>query len=82
MFGLYGTGLSDVVKANGFHLDLTLLFDDCVLVMPAGLPGYEFALPEGTNAGDAGVGSSLVYRLPEAQVHMRLHDYYMGKNNL
>jgi hypothetical protein len=59
-------------------MDLTLLFQDCTLVMPSGLPGYEFALPAGANAGEHGVGSSLVVSLPEVQVQIRLHDYFMG----
>ena len=45
---------------------------------PAGSPGYEFALPEESDATKHGVGSSLVYRVPEMQIHLRLHDYFMG----
>ena len=54
------------------------MFDDCILVKPAGSPGYEFALPEESDATKHGVGSSLVYRIPEMQIHLRLHDYFMG----
>ena len=61
-------------------MDLTLLFYDCALVMPAGLPGYEFSLPASVDPSEHGVGSSLIYCLPEAQIHIRLHDYFMGKH--
>ena len=59
-------------------MDLVLLFQDCTLVMPAGLPGFEFALSDGADPSEHGIGSSLVLDVPEVQVQIRLHDYFMG----
>ena len=55
-------------------MDLVLLFQDCTLVMPAGLPGFEFALSDGADPSEHGIGSSLVH-----SIHDACHYLYVAK---
>ena len=43
--------------------------------MPVGLRGYESDQP-GDLEGD--IGACVMLALPEMQIHLRSHDYYMG----
>ncbi|KAJ7462379.1 hypothetical protein B0H11DRAFT_1923358 [Mycena galericulata] len=48
-----------------------------LMVIPAGLPGYEGSGPFRDEASNAGIGSCLLLDIPELQVHFRLHDFFM-----
>lgn len=51
------------------------------LLLPAGLPGYETVDPAqeaAPGSGEVGVGACAIITLPELQLQLRLHDYYMG----
>lgn len=44
--------------------------------MPVGLRGYETNEPD-DQEGD--IGTCVMMSLPELQIHLRSHEYYMGK---
>jgi hypothetical protein len=54
--------------------------DQNLLVLPARLPGFD-APPElqDLNHMLPGLGPSLVFSVPNIQVHLRTHDYLMGE---
>ncbi|KAJ7072266.1 hypothetical protein C8F01DRAFT_1205872 [Mycena amicta] len=64
-------------QRNMLEVDLDVDLQNGMLVLPAGLPGYEGSqsLRDQTMSGD--IGSCLVVDVPELQVHFRLHDFYM-----
>lgn len=45
--------------------------------MPTGLRGYEGDHPK-DSLGDTGMGSCVMMALPEMQLYLRTHDYFMG----
>ena len=46
-------------------------------ILPAGLLGHEPA-SEGSKSIGHGIGACLVLSVPELQMHLRLHDHFMG----
>lgn len=48
------------------------------IVMPAGLRGFEGGYTNVT-PGDDNIGTCVILSLPEFQLYLRTHDYYMGK---
>ncbi|RDB25364.1 Protein CSF1 [Hypsizygus marmoreus] len=62
-------------KANVLQVDLQVFTENGTIIMPAGLPGYESTNVNG--ASDIGIGTSLVISIPEIQLQLRIHDYYM-----
>lgn len=60
------------------QVELSVLLEDGLLVMPAGIVGYERSCTGAKDDDDAGIGAALVLTIPEIQVHLRLHDYFMG----
>ena len=47
------------------------------LILPAGLPGYEAS--SDNKDKNVGIGACVVAILPDLQLQLRLHDYFMGK---
>jgi len=60
-------------KSNMMQVELSLTLNNGSILMPAGIPGYEDADDHGN------CGAALALYLPELQVDLRLHDYFMGK---
>ncbi|KAJ7770170.1 hypothetical protein DFH07DRAFT_1004242, partial [Mycena maculata] len=65
-------------QSNMLQVEVDVDLQNGLMVVPAGLPGYEGsgslrneALPS------AGIGSCLLLDIPELQVHFRLHDFFM-----
>ena len=61
---------------NVLQIEIELSIDNGSLILPAGSPGYERTqsiLP------DDDVGARIAFAIPEVQVHLRSHDYFMGK---
>lgn len=47
--------------------------------MPTGLPGYDKGFTgQERRAEEAGLGACAMYIVPELQLQLRTHDYYMG----
>jgi len=67
-------------QSNLFEVVLEVNADNNLLVLPAGLPGFDEP-PElqDLNATSTGLGPSLVLSAPKIQVHLRTHDYIMGE---
>jgi len=59
-----------------FQVGLTLMVQHGSLLLPAGLPGFE---KHASMATTKDIGTSLYLAFPEAQLDLRLHDYFMGK---
>ncbi|KAF7376210.1 hypothetical protein MSAN_00036100 [Mycena sanguinolenta] len=60
-------------QSNKLQVDLDVDLQNGLMVIPAGLPGYEGPVRE----HNAGIGSCLLLDIPELQVHFRLHDFFM-----
>ncbi|KAK7692730.1 hypothetical protein QCA50_004363 [Cerrena zonata] len=64
--------------SNTVQVQLTVDVDYGVMVLPAGLSGYEtFNVNEAHNLDDIDIGASLVLVLPSLQLQLRAHRYYM-----
>ena len=70
----------DYSQSNLFEVVLEVNADHNLLVLPARLPGFD-APPEPQDLSHAspGLGPSLVFSVSNIQVHLRTHDYLMGK---
>lgn len=64
------------------EVELAVLVQHGTIMMPAGLPGYERTCtsPDDEALNDVGIGPGLLLSLPELQLYLRLHDYYMGNS--
>jgi hypothetical protein len=59
------------------QVELMLCVERGTLILPAGLPGHEAS---GDNEDrKVGIGACVIVTVPEIQLQLRLHDYYMGK---
>ncbi|KAF9012385.1 hypothetical protein BDQ17DRAFT_1496756 [Cyathus striatus] len=64
-------------KSNMMQVEMSLVLNKVALLLQAGLLGYE-SPSSGYNDIDAcNVGSCIVMHVSEAQLQLRLHDYYM-----
>ena len=69
-------------------MSLGIQVERSVIVLPAGLPGYEFSLDQspskehGPNAEPRGLGTSVIVLHPELQLQLRTHDYFVGTKPL
>lgn len=52
--------------------------DSGLIVVPAGLPGYEKCIAEYVLNSPEDLGPCLMLSLPTLQLHLRTNDYYMG----
>lgn len=59
------------------QVELMLCVTRGTLILPAGLPGYEAS--SDLKDMNVGIGACVVATVPEIQLQLRLHDYYMGK---
>ena len=68
------------LQSNLFEVVLEVNSDHNLFVLPARLPGFDTP-PElqDLNATSPGLGPSLIFSAPKIQVHLRTHDYVMGK---
>lgn len=60
------------------QVELDVDLQNGLMVVPAGLPGYEGSSTLRDETQNASIGSCVLLDIPELQVHFRLHDYYMG----
>ncbi|KAJ7703124.1 hypothetical protein B0H17DRAFT_922585 [Mycena rosella] len=60
-------------QSNMLQVEVDVDLQNGLMVIPAGLPGYETA----ASLQDARIGSCLLLDIPELQVHFRLHDFFM-----
>lgn len=59
-------------------LDVTV--DSSAMIVPAGIPGYEsYSVKEAHNLDNVDMGACAVLIMPDLQLRLRVHDYYMGK---
>lgn len=59
------------------QVELSVCVERGTVVLPAGLPGYEVS--NDIKDMNIGVGACVILTVPELQLQLRLHDYYMGK---
>ncbi|KAJ7647262.1 hypothetical protein FB45DRAFT_987066 [Roridomyces roridus] len=66
-------------QSNMLQVELEVDLQGGLMVIPAGLPGYEKSDLGSINdpLPNPGIGSCLLLDIPELQVHFRLHDYFM-----
>ncbi|KAF5370617.1 hypothetical protein D9758_002040 [Tetrapyrgos nigripes] len=61
-------------KSNMMQVEMSVLIKGGLLILPAGLSGYEFG-PGSRQA--VGIGHCVLLSVPELQLHFRMHDYFM-----
>lgn len=67
-------------QSNPMEVEVGVDVTRGMLVLPAGLPGYEVYSAEGTTSNQAeDLGSSLLLTIPGLQLQLRTNDYYMGR---
>ena len=65
-------------------MSLGVLVEQGVMVMPAGLQGYEFSNDlslegeERPTLDPKSIGTAVILMIPELQIDLRTHDYAMG----
>ena len=67
-------------QANPLQVEISLCVERATVILPAGLPGYESS--GDIKDSESGIGGCVVVTIPEIQLQLRLHDYYMGKSTL
>ena len=73
-------GLTAGTQSNLFEVVLHVNTARNLLILPARLPGFDVPPAfQDVNATSSGLGPSLVFSAPNIQVHLRTHDYVMGK---
>jgi hypothetical protein len=60
-------------------MELGLSAMNALLVLPSGLPGY---VTSSCDVNGENIGASVLVSIPEFQVQLRLHDYFMGADAL
>ncbi|KAK0486085.1 hypothetical protein IW261DRAFT_776549 [Armillaria novae-zelandiae] len=63
--------------SNMLQVDITVRLDHGCAILPAGLPGYDKSCTPKDDSEVARIGPCLVLNIPELQLHMRMHDYFM-----
>lgn len=71
--------LSSEIQTNMLQVELVLMVQHGSLLFSAGLPGFE---KHAIMATEKDIGTSLYLAFPELQLDLRLHDYFMGKQQL
>ncbi|KAI0368271.1 hypothetical protein BV20DRAFT_969313 [Pilatotrama ljubarskyi] len=64
-------------QSNAMQVVLGLNVDTGLMVLPAGMPGYEKHSSEQERTSPEDLGPCLMLSLPSIQVHFRTNDYYM-----
>ncbi|KAJ7680397.1 hypothetical protein DFH06DRAFT_1404238 [Mycena polygramma] len=59
-------------RSNMLEVEVDVDLQNGLMLVPAGLPGYE-----GPVYDETGIGSCVLLDIPELQVHFRLHDFFM-----
>ncbi|KAF5393264.1 hypothetical protein D9757_000624 [Collybiopsis confluens] len=63
-------------SSNMMQVQLGVVLSDGIMILPAGLPGYEKGIDVPGEPKDS-IGHCLVLCLPEVDLQLRLHDLYM-----
>lgn len=60
-------------------VELDVSVESSAMIIPAGLPGYEsYNVKETHNLDNIDMGACAVLVMPDLQLHLRTHDYFMG----
>jgi len=69
-----------ILQSNLFEVVLEINVDRNLFVIPARLPGFDTPSDlRNIDASSPGLGPSLVFSVPNVQLHLRTHDYVMGE---
>lgn len=72
-----------MLQSNSLEVEVGFYVDTGLIVLPAGLPGFEhYGLDKKSKAAENDHGSCLVLNLPVLQVQLRTNDYFMGMIHL
>ncbi|KAJ7084454.1 hypothetical protein B0H15DRAFT_940059 [Mycena belliarum] len=65
-------------QRNMLQVEVDVDLQNGMMVIPAGLPGYETFGPQQDEAiSNSKIGTCVLLNIPELQVHFRLHDFFM-----
>jgi hypothetical protein len=66
-------------QSNILHVDVEIALSNGLVILPAGLPGYERPnSDQSQTADDIKIGACVVLDIPGLLLQFRLHDYFMG----
>ena len=69
-----------MTQSNSLEVEVGFYVDTALIVLPAGLPGFEHYGPGNKDqAAENDYGSCLVLNCPVLQVQLRTNDHFMGK---
>ena len=60
------------------QVEMDVRINDGTIIVPAGLPGYDKTCTATVGEDPTGIGPCVILSIPELQLQLRLHDYYMG----
>ncbi|SJK97794.1 uncharacterized protein ARMOST_01049 [Armillaria ostoyae] len=63
--------------SNMLQVDIVVRLDHGCAILPAGLPGYDKSCTPKDDSEEARIGPCLVLNIPELQLQLRMHDYFM-----
>ncbi|KAK0460992.1 uncharacterized protein EV420DRAFT_1746434 [Desarmillaria tabescens] len=63
--------------ANMLQVDIFVRMDHGCVILPAGLPGYDRSCTIRSGSDEVRIGPCLVLHIPELQLQLRMHDYFM-----
>ncbi|KAJ6625576.1 hypothetical protein B0H10DRAFT_1782666 [Mycena sp. CBHHK59/15] len=71
-------------QRNMLQVDVDVDLQSGLMVLPAGLPGYERSTSshDAASSHSPGIGACFLLDIPELQVHFRLHDFFMVELSL
>ncbi|KAK0195692.1 hypothetical protein F5146DRAFT_1101121 [Armillaria mellea] len=64
-------------QSNMLQVDIVVRLDHGCAILPAGLPGYDKSCTPKDESEVARIGPCLVLNIPEVQLQLRMHDYFM-----
>ncbi|THH30793.1 hypothetical protein EUX98_g3395 [Antrodiella citrinella] len=65
-------------SSNAMQVELDVSVESGAMVVPAGVPGYEsYSVKEAHNLDNIDMGACAVLIMPDLQLHLRTHDFYM-----
>ena len=65
-------------RANPMHVELQVEVGNLIVLLPAGLSGYDTSEASQTQPGDTGVGACVMVTIPQLGVELRAHEDFMG----
>lgn len=67
--------------SNPIHVALSVDAENLLIILPAGLSGYDTMEIPHTRPGGTGIGPCVVATVPQLSVDLRTHEHFMGESS-